>query len=169
MNHKDSTKKFCEIVLDLNLWQTYPDRLKEAYEKLATDNWLSVMNLKNNAEIGCNDYMTTIMMLRGMTIECLLKGLLVSQGNITCKNDELCIPGKYSHHNLISMLEDLKDISINNEDKKVLEKLSYYIVAGRLPRKKVNNGKFIGFWTSFDEDSYKTMLENIEGIFVAHK
>lgn len=127
------------------------------------------MNKENKAEIEGSDYMTTIMMLRGMTIECLLKGLLVSQGNITCENEELCISKNYSSHNLILMVKDVSDITLNEKYEEVLERLGYYIVAGRLPRKKINTGKFKGFWSNDDEDSYNEVLEEIENVFIARK
>lgn len=160
-------KSFCEVILDLNLWCVYADRLKESYKLLEKNGRMSQMGSTGGIYNNGNHYITTIMMLRGMTLECLFKGILVNQGDITCKNEELDIPKKYSKHDLVLMADDIKNFSYTKKEKDVLERLGYYIVAGRLPRKKVNTGKFKGFCFSDDDGVYNDMLSKIEKLIVA--
>jgi hypothetical protein len=158
-------KNFCEVILDTNLWRVYVNRLKESYKLLEKNDWISQTGSTGDVNNNGNHYTTTIMMLKGMTLECLFKGILVKQGNITCKNEELNIPKKYSTHDLMLMADDIKDLSYTNKEKDILERLGYYIVAGRLPRKKVNTGKFKGFWSTDDNSAYDNMLSKIEKIY----
>jgi hypothetical protein len=113
--------------------------------------------------------MTTIMMLRGMMLECLFKGILVNQGQITCKNEKLQLPNKYPNHDLISMSDDIENLSLNTSKKQIIEKLGYYIIAGRLPRKKINIGKFKGYWSDSDEKIYNDLIEEVEKVLLTRK
>lgn len=160
-----SNKNFCEVVQDQNLWCLYAGRLKEAYKLLEKNNWISQRGPTRDVNHGGNDYTTTIMMLKGMTLECLFKGILVNQGIITCRNEELEIPKKYLKHSLVSMANDVRAFVYTDKEKDVLERLEYYIVAGRLPRRKINTGKFKGYWMDNDDSVYSDVLKRIEEIY----
>ena len=160
-----SNKSFCEIILDLDLWHVYAKRLKESYKLLEKNDWISQISSTGDVNNDGKHYTTTIMMLRGMMLECLFKGILVNQGDITCKNEELNIPKKYSKHNLVSMADDINDFVYTEKEKDILERLGYYIVAGRLPRKNINTGKIKGYWFTDDDSVYNDMLKKVEKIY----
>jgi hypothetical protein len=161
-NHENS---FCKIILDLNLWHEYANRLKESYGLLEENDWISQISPTGDVKSGVSDYTSTIMMLKGMMLECLFKGVLVSQGSITCKDEELVVSKKYSKHNLVSMADDINTFNYTEKEKDVLERLGYYIVAGRLPRMKINTGKSKGYWSTGDNKVYKNILEKVEKIY----
>jgi hypothetical protein len=72
-------------------------------------------------------------MLRGMAIECLLKALWVKQGNNIVENGKLIGVKNAGDHNLVQLSVAVA-LAINNEEKKMLERLSNYIThIGRYP------------------------------------
>ncbi len=86
------------------------------------------------------------------------------QKKITSGNGEIQI-GKYSQHSLNVMAADVENLQFTDDEEEILERIGYYIVAGRLPRKNLNTGKFKGFWSPDEEGTYQTILKKVKDLY----
>ncbi|MBP6884506.1 MAG: hypothetical protein KBC17_01630 [Candidatus Pacebacteria bacterium] len=110
----------------------------------------------------CN-YIAIICMLRGMQIECLIKGILTSQGKITANKGKLCLDKKFIHHNLTEICSEINGLIFNDNEISFLDSLSEYIEIGRLPFKKTaikKKGVAIYLFPS-DEDTYTNIIKKL--------
>lgn len=108
--------------------------------------------------------MSIILMLRGMALECLLKGELTRQGKMTSKDGKLDLPKKYKDHNLSSMAQDIDNLALEKDERVTLETLSQQIMLARLPLKKAPTKAQMeqGAWNfPHDEDVYLKILNKI--------
>lgn len=162
-------------------------QIKDSYEKTLVPIWyLKAQNLLKASKLleehdqlfdqiktqkGFSDsksnLMSVILMLRGMGLECLLKGLLTKQGKITPSNGKLDLPEKYRIHNLRKMAEDVNGLSLEEDEYTTLSTLSQQITLARLPLKKAPTKSEMeqGAWTfPHDEVVYEKVLEKILAI-----
>lgn len=75
-------------------------------------------------------------MLRGMALECLLKALWLKHGGrLSDKGEYRSIPGTKDHDlcSLENKIAEKVDTGLNTEEKRLLARLSFFIVAGRYP------------------------------------
>ena len=78
-------------------------------------------------------------MLRGMALECMFKALWLKYGGrLAVKGKYQCIPGT-KDHDLCSLEEKISekiDTGLNSEERKLLARLSFFIIYGRYPIRK---------------------------------
>lgn len=111
---------------------------------------------------------SVILMLRGMAIEALLKGLLTKQGSITSKDGELQLPPRYTNHRLGNMAEDVKGLDLQKDEYITLHTLSTQIFLGRLPAKKAFTGAEmdqVGWTAPHDEEVFHKVVDKITSMY----
>lgn len=75
-------------------------------------------------------------MLRGMALECLLKAIWLVSGEVLVKNNQFVGIPRTSSHDLYGMLSVVcsrKKLSLTEDEKKLLARLSYAITSARYP------------------------------------
>jgi hypothetical protein len=85
-----------------------------------------------------------VKMLRGMTIECLLKAIWLKGGGILAhKGKYRTIPGTKDHdlYSLITKVSEKTELGLTNEEMKILSRLSFAITSGRYPIQKSVTGR----------------------------
>jgi hypothetical protein len=110
------------------------------------------------------DLISVILMLRGMAIECLLKGALTIQGKIRVKDGRLDLVDKYKKHNLEIMAKDLIGLNLEKDEYITLKTLSQQITLARLPLNKAPSKEQMtqGAWDlPHDEEVYLNILDKI--------
>ena len=108
--------------------------------------------------------MPIILMLRGMAVECLLKGELTRQGKIMPKYGKLDLPEKYNSHNLKNISKDVDGLDLEKDEYMILETLSQQIMLARLPLKQAPTKAQMeqGGWTfPDDEEVYLKFLDKL--------
>lgn len=102
-------------------------------------NWFSVHNIGR--------------MLRGMALECLLKAMWLSQGEVLVKDKRFIeIPGVKNHDLYAMYVASCQEhrAALTEEEKKLLARLSYAIVSARYPIAKSPHGNYPSAPTSFN-------------------
>lgn len=139
-------------------------RLLEPYDLLFNQ----VKSQKAFSETTLN-LMSIILMLRGMALECLLKGELTRQGKIIPKDGKLDLPKKYTGHDLSTMALDVEGLSLEEDEHITLQTLSQQIMLARLPLKQAPNKAQMeqGGWTfPHDEKVYLGILDKLNKLSV---
>lgn len=121
----------------------------------------TVKNKLDNTQDTAN-LSSVILMLRGMSVECLLKRLLTKQGKIEVVNGSMIIPDKYLKHNLKTMAQDISELNLDINECITLECLSKYIELARLPPKSALSGSQVLIWTlNNHEEAFDKILRKI--------
>jgi len=106
-----------------------------------------------------------VLMLRGMAVECLLKGLCLKRGN------ELVVDGKYSRvpgasdHNLCELASAV-DFNVDYAEEAVLRRLSLFVQYGGrypIPKSAVIYGQAATTWaTPSDENVFNELVRRLD-------
>jgi len=84
-------------------------------------------------------------MLRGMALECLLKAIWLVSGEVLVKNNKFVgIPGTNNHdlYGMLNVVCSRRKLSLNEDEKKLLARLSYAITSARYPISKSPLGRY---------------------------
>ena len=134
-----------ETIKDVLFYKAH--ELEIAYKLLETHcMFFNLVKNKDNFSTNMPNLSSIILMLRGMSLECLLKMILIRRGEIKVTDGELKLVEKYSKHNLKNMAEDIPSLDLNEEEFAVLSILSSHIELGRLPPKKALSQPQILTW-----------------------
>ncbi len=118
-------------------------------------------------------------MLRGMAVECLLKAIWIKSGGILAKDGKYkTIPGTKNHdlYSTVIKVSEKRPLHLNDEELKLLSRLSFSIISGRYPIQKSFSGSYpsspndsdIIRWNKWeypkDENIFQTIAKKMKNI-----
>lgn len=164
---EDKLKADFDVVASLAIfWYGTANNLATASELLRD----GIPSMKGVAKLPSEGYFKNsalsrvVLMLRGMQLECLFKGLLTKEGKIKGRGGTLHLPRKYGGHNLFSMARDIEGLELSKNEASLLKTLGVYIEIGRLPFRKrpIDKEKPVSVWVyPGDEDLWHSIIKKV--------